>query len=54
MKDGETAILLAASNKHWDVVSRLLDAGAIKLDATDEVSYSYLSCALKLKVRLLN
>ena len=39
MKYGETAIVLAAESQHWDVVSRLLDAGATNLDATDVVSF---------------
>ena len=39
MKDGSTALVFAASNEHWDVVSRLLDAGATNLDATDSVSF---------------
>ena len=51
MKDGQTALVLAVRSQHWDVASKLIDAGATNLDATDEVS---LSCVLKLKVRLLN
>ena len=39
MKSRRTAIMLAAESQHWDVVSRLLDAGATNLDATDSVSF---------------
>ena len=39
MKYGSTALESAAKSQHWDVVSRLLDAGATNLDATDVVSF---------------
>ena len=39
MKAGRTSLVLAASNKHWDTVAKLLDAGATNLDATDGVSF---------------
>ena len=39
MKYGQTSLILAASNEHWDTVAKLLDAGATNLDATDTVSF---------------
>ena len=39
MKAGQTSLVLAASNEHWDTVGKLLDAGATNLDATAGVSF---------------
>ena len=39
MKEGQTSLVLAASNEHWETVGKLLDAGATNLDATNWVSF---------------
>ena len=38
IKDGVTVLVCATDKQHWDIVTKLLDAGATNLDATASVS----------------
>ena len=38
IKSGETALLRAAKDNRWDIVTKLIDSGAANVDASDRVS----------------